>query len=227
MGSPVKVCLVQADALQAAADSPRSETLVEQISKTIDITETDMVMMHGFLLRELIAQESPEATKRLIELTVDARTPPDLVAVARTGLASRRNGAEYMIEALKQRYDFLEGVYEPPPVGPLADALAEMKETRAAPLLAMHLNDPANDADGVKRAALALEKLATPAELDELKTFLALYRATAHDEAMVAAVVAVAKAIVRVGGKEGRELVRAAAYDSMTVPSLQEPLRQL
>ena len=54
-----------------------------------------------------------------------------------------------------------------------------MGEKRAAPLLAKHLNDPANSTDDVKRAALALEKLATPSELEELETFLALYRATA------------------------------------------------
>lgn len=227
LGGPVRACVVQADTLDRAPEAPRQEPLVEQIAQVIDVTETEMVMMHGFLLRELIAQQSPKATQRLIELATDARTPEDLRQTARTGLASRRNGETYMLEALEQRYDYLAGVMVTPPVGPLADALGAMGEKRAAPLLAKHLNDPANSTDDVRRAALALEKLATPAELEELETFLALYRATAHNDDILAAVVAVAKAIVRVGGKQGKELVRAAAHDPLTVPSLQEPLGQL
>jgi outer membrane protein assembly factor BamB len=201
--------------------------VVEQLAKVIDVSETDMVMMHAFLLRELIAQPSPRATERLIELAFDARTPPELMTEVRKGLASRRNGAEHMLEALGRRYDFLAGVLMTPPVGPLADALAAMKETRAAPLLAEHLNDPANSTDDVKRAALALETLATQAEREPLELFFSLYRATAHNEDLVQALVAVARAILRVGGNDGRELVRAAAYDLMTVPSLQQPLRDL
>lgn len=227
LGQPVRVCVVQADSLSRPAEAARPEPLVDQISQVIDVTQTEMVMMHAFLLRELISQESPKATQRLIELATDARTPLELRTVARTGLASRRNGAEYMLAALEKRYDFLAGELMPPPVGPLSDALAEMKESRAAPLLAEHLNDPANDTDDVKRAAMALEKLATPAELQQLEMFLALYRATAHNDDLIAAVVAVAKAIVRVGGDPGRELVRQAAYDPLTVPLLQEPLKQL
>ncbi len=67
-------------------------------------------------------------------------------------------------------------------------------EARAAPLLAKHLNDPANSADDVAHAARALVKLATAAEYEDLRTFFALYRATADDEALVAAVVACAEA---------------------------------
>ncbi|MFW5739018.1 MAG: PQQ-binding-like beta-propeller repeat protein [Myxococcota bacterium] len=193
LGEPVEACVVQADRMSPRAEVSRSEPLAEQIAQVIDVTETEMVMMHGFLLRELIAQESPRATERLIELALDARTPPDLMQEVRTGLASRRNGAQHMLKALERRYDYLAGVTVPPPVGPLADALAQMDEAAAAPLLVKHLNDPANSTDDVKRAAMALEKLATPAQADELASFLALYRATAHDDDMLAAVVAVAK----------------------------------
>ncbi len=226
LGTAVRACVVQADRLTRTAE-PRPEPVVEQLAKVIDVSETDMVMMHAFLLRELIAQASPRATERLIELAFDARTPPDLMTEVRKGLASRRNGAEHMLEALGRRYDFLAGVLMTPPVGPLADALAAMKETRAAPLLAEHLNDPANSTEDVKRAALALETLATQGEREPLELFFSLYRATAHNEDLIQALVAVARAILRVGGNEGRELVRAAAYDLMTVPSLQQPLRDL
>lgn len=226
LGRAVRACVVQADDMVAESKAA-SAPLVEQIADAVDVTETEMVMMHGFLVRELIAQESPKATQMLIALASDSRTPNELKGMVREGIASRRNGAEYMLEALGQRYDFLSGVMVTPPVGPLADALSAMKENRAASLLAEHLNDPANSTDDVRRAALALEHLATEAQLEALKTFFALYRATAHDEDIIQAVVSVAKAILRVGGKDGREIIRAGAHDSMTVPSLQQPLRDL
>lgn len=226
LGVRVRACVVQADGVNRRAE-PRGEPLIDQLSEGIDVTETGAEEMQWFLLSELVAQESPEATGRLIEMAMDSRTSPGLMTEVRKGLASRRNGAEFMLEALGSRYDFLAGVLVTPPVGPLADALARMGEGRAAPLLAEHLNDPANSTDDVKRSAQALVKLATEQEQEQLETFFALNRATAYNEDIVAAVVAVAEALLRVGGAKGREIVRFAAYDSMTVSSLQQPLRDI
>lgn len=226
LGARVQVCLVQADGLSKRAEL-RRESLIDQVSGAMDVTEPGVGEMQSFLLSELVVQESPEATRRLIEMAMDSRTPPGLMTQVREGLALRRNGAEFMLEALGSRYDFLAGVLVTPPVGPLADALAQMGEGRAAPLLAEHLNDPANSTDDVKRSAQALAKLATVQELEQLETFFALNRATAFNRDIVTAVVAVAEALLRVGGAEGREIVRFAAYDSMTVSSLQQPLRDV
>ena len=54
-----------------------------------------------------------------------------------------------MLESLARHYDFLKDVLRPPPVGPLADALAGMKETRAAPALVSHLFDPADTTNAI------------------------------------------------------------------------------
>ncbi len=137
-----------------------------------------------------------------------------LLEDARQLLASRRNGADYMIASLAKHYDFLSDVLRPPPVGPMADALAAMNDKRAAPLLARHLNDPANSPDDIQRAARALEKLATPAEVEELKTFFALYRATADRPELVNAVLSVARALVRVGGPESQSAGFARGHRS-------------
>ena len=64
---------------------------------------------------------------------------------------------------------FVSGVLLPPPVGALADALAASGELRAAPLLAKHLNDPANSAQDVAHAARALIKLATPRKVFKVR----------------------------------------------------------
>jgi outer membrane protein assembly factor BamB len=153
--------------------------------------------------------------------------PPDIRARARDLLAQRRSGAEFMLAALERRYDFLSGELLPPPVGPLADALWAMKEKRAAPLLARHLNDPSTDSVDVARAARALTTLATAAELPGLRTFFALYRATADEPALVQAVGYVATAIVRVGGSDGRALVERAARDPLTQPEVVKELSNI
>ena len=175
-----------------------------------------MAEAERYLVRELGKLPDPPVTQTLIELSSSPRIPPDLRIEARRLLALRTNGTEYMLAALARHYDFVSGVLLPPPVGPLADALSQSGETRAAPLLAKHLNDPANSADDVAHAARALVKLATPAEYEDLRTFFALYRATADDEALIAAVVACAEALLRVGGDAARAVVERGAQDPLT-----------
>jgi outer membrane protein assembly factor BamB len=132
-----------------------------------------------------------------------------------------------MLAALEAPYDFLSATKLPPPVGPLADALAAMGERRSAPLLAKHLNDPATAIEDVVRAAKALSVLATADELPALRTFFALYRATADDPPLIQAVVSVAEALVKIGGSDGRAIVQRAAKDPMTQPDVARALGTL
>lgn len=214
-GSKVRSCTADAGALPVPAGNAPG-ALPAQIASALDALDPDMAEAQRFLIAELGKQEDPSVTKTLIDLSSSPRIPPDQRTEARRLLALRKNGSDYMLAALARHYDFVSGVLLPPPVGPLADALAASGEQRAAPLLAKHLNDPANSADDVARAARALVKLATPAEYEDLRTFFALYRATADDESLVAAVVACAEAILRVGGETGRTLVERAAQDPLT-----------
>ena len=226
LGSKVGLCAVDAGALGVPRASARP-ALAEQIAEALDGLDPSMAEAERYLLSELGKQQEPIVTKTLIDLSSSPRIPPDLRLEARRLLALRKNGTEYMLSALARHYDFVSGVLLPPPVGPLADALALSGETRAAPLLAKHLNDPANSADDVARAARALVKLATNAEYEELRTFFALYRATADDEALVAAVVSCAEAILRVGGADGRAVVERAAQDPLTQSDVRRALPAL
>ena len=149
-----------------------------------------MATIQRFLLRELGTNEDPIITKTLLDLASDARTQPEILAEVRSQLAARRNGVEYMVEALGRHYDFLSGVLRAPPVGPLADALAAVGEKRAAPLLAAHLNMKLQLRTArtmFATAAHALVTLATPCEeLGAVQTFFSLYHATADDDDLVA-----------------------------------------
>ena len=215
LGSKISQCVADMGAESVPRAAPRGP-LAAQIAGALDALEPDMAEAERYLVRELGKLPDPPVTQTLIELSSSPRIPPDLRIEARRLLALRTNGTEYMLAALARHYDFVSGVLLPPPVGPLADALSQSGETRAAPLLAKHLNDPANSADDVAHAARALVKLATPAEYEDLRTFFALYRATADDEALIAAVVACAEALLRVGGDAARAVVERAAQDPLT-----------
>ncbi len=226
LGSPLEACVVQGGSLRAEGKGDGGP-VAEQVAEAIQLKMPQMVTAQRFLLRELGALEDETVSRVLVDLASNPQTPPMLLEDARKLLASRRNGAEFMLAALQKHYDFLADVLLPPPVGPLADALAAMGEARAAPLLAKHLNDPANSPDDVRRAAQALAKIATRSELAEIETFFALYRATADQEELVAAVIAAAQALVKVGGKEGAATVRRAAADPLTHPEVRRGIENL
>ncbi|MCA9642057.1 MAG: PQQ-binding-like beta-propeller repeat protein [Polyangiaceae bacterium] len=226
LGAPVMSCEVQAGDFTVPSNSPES-TLAEQLGEVIATKDPQMVPAQRFLLTKLGGMQDDSVTKVLIDLASNTDTPPALYEDSRKLLAERRSGADFMLKALEREYDFLDDVLLPPPVGPLADALAAMKEQRAAGPLAHHLNDPSDTPDDIKRAAKALETLASAEQFSDLKIFFALYRATASDDDIIAAVVSVAKAMLRVGGKEGETLVAEAAKDPLTNSEVQEALQGL
>ncbi|MGC4091766.1 MAG: PQQ-binding-like beta-propeller repeat protein [Polyangiaceae bacterium] len=223
LGGPLRACVVEASTLDVAGGEDPGP-LAAQIDRALSILDPEMAAAQAFLVSELGRLQEPSVTKTLIDMTTSSRMPPDIRLRARELLAQRRSGAELMLASLERRYDFLSGELLPPPVGPLADALAAMGERRAAPLLARHLNDPSTESSDVARAARALVTLATPAELPGLRTFFALYRATADEPALVQAVGSVAAALIKVGGAEGRALVERAARDPLTQPDVAKEL---
>lgn len=226
LGAMLKGCVVNGGGFMVKGGESAG-TLAEQITRTVELREGQMATIQRFLLRELGTNEDPSVTKTLVDVASDARTGKELLDEARGLLASRHTGAEYMLEALARHYDFLSDVLRSPPVGPIADALASMGERRAAPLLAAHLNDPSDTSNDVRRAAHALVTLATPSELEPVRTFFALYRATADDDDLVASVIDAAKIIVEVGGADGRDIVKRAAEDPLTHPAVKEGLKSM
>ncbi len=226
LGEPLKSCVVQADGFQAPRVAS-TEKLADQLEKAVTSPDADLSTAQRILLKDLSVMSDESATRVLVHLASDPRTPPDIKKDARVGLALRRNGATYMLDALALRYDYLKDVLVTPPVAPIAKALAAMKEARGAGPLAMHLLDPADDEEDIREVAAAMRVLATPAELPALEEFFAMYRGNAQGSDMEAAVVDVAKAIWALGDKKARALVEAAAKDSLTVPAVRSQLEVL
>jgi hypothetical protein len=60
-----------------------------------------------------------------------------------------------------------------------------------------------------------------------LRTFFALYRATADEPDLIASVIAIARTLVRIGGDEGKSIVERAARDPLTQPEIARELGTL
>lgn len=227
LGEPVEACVVNVDGEHLHGTPADAKPLADQLASAVLADDPQLVEAQKLLLRELSSLEDETATKTLVDLASDPRTSPDLLVVARKALAARRNGASYMEAALERHYDYLHDVLRPPPVGPIAQALGAMKERGAASLLAAHLLDPADTDDDVKDAAAALAVVAGADQLPTLRQFFAMYRATAADDDIAAAVVSVGQALLALEDETGRAVVAAAAKDPATVDYARERLEAL
>jgi outer membrane protein assembly factor BamB len=207
----------------AAAAEPAPEPLLDQLSRVLALNDPGLTDAQRFLARELAARPEPEATRVLIDLVTRHSLDRVLQSEAEDLLATRRNGQDYMLAALRTA-----GARGPslPPIAPLGEALAALGERRAAPLLAAQLNRPAHASSAIARAAEALEELASDAELGELSVFFSLHRTTADGPEWVAAVVSVARTLLRVGGQRTRTLIDFAIRDPLTIADVREALER-
>ncbi|MGA7124237.1 MAG: PQQ-binding-like beta-propeller repeat protein [Polyangiaceae bacterium] len=227
LGGPLKACVVSVDSQRVAGVAAEVKPLPAQLAEAVLADDPQLVVAQRLLLRELAAVSDDSATKALVELASDARTSPDLLADARKAIANRRNGASYMEAALARHYEYLKDVLRSPPVGPMAQALGAMKDTAAAPLLASHLFDPADTDDDVLRAAAALSVIGGPGEVVALRRFFGMYRASAGNDEIAAAVVSAGRALLTLDDQGGRGVVEAAAAASDTIPYARERLQAM
>lgn len=223
LGQEVVSCQVQADGFAKKAGA-RAEPLADQIAAVVLRPEPELAAIQRPLLAALSKLDDDSATRAILDLCASDHAALDLARDARAALAKRRAGAPLLLAALAGRYDFLAGVKRPPPVGPLADALAAMKEARAAPLLAGYLGDPSVSDDDVAHAAAALSTLATAAEAGAIEAFFTMHHASSDRRPLDDALVSAAAALMRLGA---RDPVAAAVSDPATPPALKARLVEL
>jgi hypothetical protein len=198
--------------------------LLDQLARVLSLPDRELLDAQRFLSRELAARPEPEATRVLIDLATRRSADPILQTDAEDLLATRRNGAEFMLRALASASPSGPDPLALAPLGPLADALGALGESRAAPLLAEQLNHPGHSAGALARAAAALEQLAGEAEYANLSVFFSLHRTIANQPERVEAVNAIGRTLLRIGGERGRTLVQNAARDPLTAQEVRREL---
>jgi hypothetical protein len=209
------------------ADEERHDSLIDQLGRVLALSDPDLASAQRFLSRELAARPEPEATRVLIDLASRQNADAVLQAEAEDLLATRRNGAEFMLQALSQSGPGARDPIARAPIAALAEALSAQDEQRAAPLLAARINQPGHSAQALARVAAALEKLASEQEYSALRVFFSLQRTTADEPERVEAVTSVARTLLRIGGQPGRRLLEGALRDPLTVPEVRDRLTGL
>lgn len=226
----VSACVVdlgQSSAGEASAADERHDSLVEQLGRALALSDPDLASAQRFLSRELAARPEPEATRVLIDLASRHNADSVLQAEAEDLLATRRNGAQFMLRALAQSGTDSQDPISRAPIAALAEALLAQGERRAAPLLAARINQPGYSAQALARVSATLEELATEQEYSALRVFFSLQRTTADEPETVEAVTSIARTLLRIGGQPGRRLVEAALRDPLTVPEVRNRLAGL
>jgi hypothetical protein len=227
--SPLSSCVLGAGLgwprAESAAPTPAPEPLIDQLAHVLALSDPDLANAQRFLARELAARPEPDATRALIALAARRSADPILQSEAEDLLATRRNGQEFMLQALERAGPRSADPVSRAPIGALADALLALGEQRAAPLLAAQMNQLGHSPQELERVARALEKLATEAEYSPLVVFFSVYRTSADQLELVEAVSAVGRTLLRIGAAPGRRLVEIATRDPLTVPGVRAELQ--
>lgn len=186
-----------------------------------------MLPIRAYAALLLAKFEQPVVTRDLLQIYSNASTPKGLQDAVVKALAKRKIGAEYLVEALHMRYDFLEQT-KPPPMNVVAPALANMKEKSAVPGLLSHLMDHETPVDHLPYIVGAIRELGDISAIPTLKQFLTLYHAdssfTEHEDTLALT----AKSILTFEDKgAGHTFVATLRDDPQTLPVLRKHLRRL
>lgn len=214
LGEPIQSCVVSADSFAVPPSSAPNRSFGAQLAEVLLSRDPTLATLDHVLLSELSQLENESATKVLIDLATDQRSAPPVAAEAKNALSKRRNGAAAMVSALGRRYDYLHDVLIAPPLGPIAQALAAMKYTAAAPVLASYLSEVTVTDEDMRDTTQALVELATEKEIPAIKQYFVMYHCAVTSELIGASVSNSAAALLKTGGKDGRALVERTLKDS-------------
>jgi outer membrane protein assembly factor BamB len=223
LGAPVRSCVVHGAGLERSEGGSAGNSLPEQLAEVLRAPASALAPLQREVLGTLGRMGDAGTTQVLLDLAIDPRTPAIWIDDLYALIEGRHNGVEAMMEALRRPS---RGEERPPPVAPLARALGALREHRAAASLLDHLESPATPAANRLALALALQELASAAELPRLRSrFEQLRRESSEPDQQAA--VALARALLRLDGAAGHALVTRAAADPQTPAALRGELTAL
>ncbi len=225
LGKPALSADIFADTISIGSGS--APALAEQIKVATTTKDDRLATAQVYLLDQAAAVPDEETTAVLLEVADSERAAQQIKDAARKAIAARTNGAAAMVKMLGRHADFLKGT-RTPPVGPMAKALAAMKEKKAAGPLLSQLMDPALPQIDLQDTAEGVAALADKEHLDQLKKFINMYRGSSSGNMKLSdALAAIAGAVIRIEGDKGREWIGAVAKDPLTDADVRSTLNKV
>src|SRR6266540_812439 len=188
--------------------------------------------LKAFAIGELGRLPGRSATSELLDILKKGGLPPIAYQRAAEALVSRRDAesTDMLGAALKLHADYAEG-RPAPPVELLARAAGALGSAgrSVAPELVAHLRRPETSSSAAAEIARALADIgpeAAEVSIPALRDFLTMYRADPIYERDPRALIALAEALLKIGGAADRELLLFVAEEPRTVSGLRAHLQR-
>ena len=180
-----------------------------------------------FAIEEIARQPGREATSKLLDILGERGLTPLAIQKASEALTARKDtqSGDLLAAALRIHADYAEG-RGAPPVDFLARAVAALGPSgrTAAPELVGQLRQPEITTPAAAQIAHALVATGAEEAIPALRDFLTMYRADPANDADPSALIAVAEALIKLGGAADRRLLLFVAEEPHTVAPLRAHL---
>jgi outer membrane protein assembly factor BamB len=160
-----------------AAPAPEG-TPRDQLVSLIRDQDNRLVPIRAYLVRLLAARPEQEVTRDLLELYRQRSIPNALKQEIATALRARRNGAQFLVQALtgeQSHYNFLEN-RQAPPLDVIAPTLAAMGAREAVPVLLQHMLDHETPISQLPAVINAIADLGDASAIPQLQAFVQRYK---------------------------------------------------
>ena len=178
-----------------------------------------LVPARAYAVEQLARLPEPEVTADLLHIYERSTTPPELQSVVASQLRTRRIGLEHVIDALLQRYDFLEQT-RPAPLAVLVPALLDAHEPRALPNLIARMLDHETPLANLPSVVHAVVELGDERVVEPLFALLRLYRADSTFADQPEALIEAARGVLVHGGPAGAQRLAELMRDGIVTPGL-------
>lgn len=230
----MQIASVELDAagFDPAGGSPEARPLRQALNELVLDPDNRLVAARAYAVAQLARIEDAEITRDLLDLYQQRSMPGALKEALREALRTRRSGAQYLMDALARRYDYLEDT-QAPPLEAIVPALLEMQHEEAVPRLVNHMMDHETPAEVLPLVVEAVVRLGRAEAVPALRGFLVLYHADSTFHGPVAdappaeeggepvraapearAMALAAAGIFEHGGPEGRALLASLSGDA-------------
>ncbi|MES1205272.1 MAG: PQQ-binding-like beta-propeller repeat protein [Pseudomonadota bacterium] len=207
-------------------DVPEGPSLSGALSAIVWDPDRRFAEVKIFALDELARLPGRDVTADLLKVLSKADLPPSVVKRAASALVERKDtsAAPLFVDAIRVHSDYATGVTSAN-LDVLARAAGALRAREAAAPLAEHLRLPETEPAAVLEIARALVAMGADETLPALRDYLAMYRADPIYEGNPAPLLAVADALVKLGGAREREWLLYVSEEPRSLAALREYAR--
>jgi outer membrane protein assembly factor BamB len=226
-GEVVRAATFDAEGFSPTAGAGAVPDLVATLGGIVADPDRRFPDLKLFAIDELGRLPGRDATSKLLAILSERDLPPLAVQKASEALAARKDtqSGDLLAIALRTHADYAEG-RAAPPIDFLARAVAALGPSgrTATPELVAQLRLPETTTPAAAQIARAFVAIGAEDAIPALRDYLTMYRSDPAQDADPSALIAVAEALIKLGGAADRRLLLFVAEEPHTVAPLRAHL---